>query len=118
MFQYEVGSAVESNPAFMVVAENMKDFPGIKTGEDYLFHVKKLLQQSQLKYSFGKKVYEKNIGSKSFYVLEGKMDIMGKTVTQEYISTVTEGFCLSFILTYTTKQEKKKLYKFINGTKI
>jgi hypothetical protein len=37
VYQYERGSAVEYNPSFMLVAENIINAPGIKTGSDYLF---------------------------------------------------------------------------------
>lgn len=54
VFKHEVGAAVEYNPSFMIVAENTKNFPGIKNGEDYLFHAKNLLKQTQIPYSFEK----------------------------------------------------------------
>lgn len=59
VFKYEVGAAVEFNLLFMIVAENTKNFTGIKNGKDYLFHAKKLLKQSQMSYSFEKEVFEK-----------------------------------------------------------
>ena len=63
VFKYEVGAAVEYNPSFMLVAENTKNCPGIKNGKDYLFHVKKLLEQPQMSYSFEKEVFEQKIGN-------------------------------------------------------
>jgi hypothetical protein len=50
VYQFERGSAVEYNPSIMLVAENVKNFPGIKNGSDYLFQARKMLGQSQIKY--------------------------------------------------------------------
>ncbi|CAL2079110.1 hypothetical protein [Tenacibaculum sp. 190524A02b] len=118
VFKHEVGAAVEYNPSFMLVAENTKNFPGIKNGKDYLFHAKKALLQSQMSYSFEKEVFEKEIGRSSFHVMEVKFDYMGKIIIQEYISTVIKGFSLSFIISYTTEEEKNELYEVINNIKI
>lgn len=118
VFKHEVGSAVEYNPSFMVVAENIKNSPGIKNGSDYLFHAKKLLEQSQMSYYFEKEFYKKTIGKSKFYIMEAKLDYMNQTIIQDYISTVTNGFSLSFIVSYTTKEQKNELYKIINKIKI
>ncbi len=37
-FKYEKGAPVDFNPSILLVAENLKSNPGIKTGEDYLFN--------------------------------------------------------------------------------
>lgn len=118
VFKHEVGAAVEYNPSFMIVAENTKNFPGIKNGKDYLFHAKKLLKQTQMSYSFEKEVFEQKIGKSLFHVMEAKLDYMGKIIIQEYISTVNRGFSLSFIISYTTEEEKNELYEVINNIKI
>ena len=118
IFKHEVGAAVEFNPSFMIVAENTKNFPGIKNGKDYLFHAKQFLKQTQIPYSFEKEVFEKKIGDSLFHVMEARLDYMGKIVIQEYISTVNKGFTLSFIIIYSTEEEKKELYEVINNIKI
>jgi len=118
VFKHEVGAAVEFNPSFMIVAENTRGFPGIKNGKDYLFHAKKALQQTQMAYSFEKEIVERKIGSSLFHVMEAKLDYMGKIIIQEYISTVDKKFSLSFIISYTTDEEKNELYEVINKVKI
>ena len=118
VFKHEVGAAVEYNPSFMIVAENTKNFPGIKNGKDYLFHAKKLMKQTQMSYSFEKEVFEQTIGRSLFHNMETKLDYMGKTIIQEYISTVNKGFSLCFIISYTNEEEKNELYDVINNIKI
>ncbi|MEM6805691.1 MAG: hypothetical protein AAF696_30110 [Bacteroidota bacterium] len=116
--KYEWGAAVEFNPSLMLVAENTKLSPGIKTGKDYLFHAKRLLKVSQIEYYFEKEVYEKQIGNSLFYVLEAKFDYLGMTIIQEYISTVSKGFSLSFIVSYVSEKDRKELEKFIDNIEI
>jgi hypothetical protein len=118
VFKHEVGAAVEFNPNFMLLAENTKNLPGIKNGKDYLFHAEKLMKQTQMSYSFEREVFEKKIGNSLFYVLETRLDYMGEIISQEYISTVKNGFTLSFIITYSTEEEKNELYEVINNVKI
>ena len=118
IFKHEVGAAVESNPSFLIIAENTAGFPGIKNGKDYLFHSKKLLEQSQLPYYFEKDVIETQIGDSEFHVLEAKLDILGKTIIQEYMTTVVNGFSLSFVISYTNDEERAELNKIIASIKI
>jgi len=115
ILKYEFGSAVDSNPSFMALAENVKNFPGIKRGKDYLFHSKKLLQKSLPdKCSFEKDFYEKSIGNMEFDVMEVKINHLNQTIIQEYFSTIKKGFCLSFIISYSNDEEKKELYSIID----
>ena len=51
-------------------------------------------------------------------MMEAKLDYMGKIIIQEYISTVSKDFTLSFIISYTTEEEKQELYEIINNIKI
>lgn len=102
----------------MVLAENTNNFPGIKTGKDYLFHAKRSLGLAAVDYYFEKEVFEKTIGETTFYVLEAKFDFLNNTITQEYITTVTNGFSLGFIATYSTEDQRKELYEIINHIKL
>lgn len=43
---------------------------------------------------------------------------MGKTIIQEYLTTVNKKFSLSFIISYVTQEEKNELCELINNTKI
>ena len=118
IFKYEYGSAVEFNPSFMIIAENKKSFPGMKNGADYLFHAKRMLEQTQLEYYFEKDFYDKTIGKTKFYVMEAKLNNLNKTITQEFITTISDGFSLSFVASYSTEDEKNELYRIINSIKI
>lgn len=118
IFKYELGAAVEYNPSFMVIAENISHAPGVKRGSDYLFHTKKLLQQGQVHYTFAEEMTEKTIGTASFDGMQGYLDLMGKKITQDYFTTIKNGFSLSFVATYTNEEEKSEIYDLIDRIKI
>lgn len=50
--------------------------------------------------------------------MEAKLNSMGKTIIQEYLTTVNKKFSLSFIISYVTQEEKNELCELINNTKI
>lgn len=118
IFKYEFGSAVEFNPSFMIIAENINKIPGIKRGKDYLFHAQQQLDKSPLPYTFEKEIYEKKIGKSSFDVLTCHLEYNNQSIIQEYLTTLSNGFSLSFILSYSTEQEKDELYELINNIKM
>lgn len=118
VFKHELGAPVDFNPSFMIVAENTQLHPGIKKGSDYLFHTKKLLEQSQMAYYFEKEMFERRIGSKTFHILEAKIDHTNQTIIQEYISTVTNGFTLSFIISFTSEDDREELYEVLENIKM
>lgn len=115
--KYEVGSPVESNPSFIAIAENIKGLPGIKDGKDYLFHVKKLLGQTQLNYIIKDGFEKQTIAGHEFYILSAQINANGKVMTQNYFSTLIDGFCFSFVTTYTSEDENKELMDVIKAIK-
>lgn len=117
IFKHPLGARVDYNPSFISLVENVSVFAGIKTGEDYLFHVQKLLGKTPLEYQF-EEVYERRVGTKLFHVLELKADYMGEKIQQSYWCTITKGFCVSFILSYHSEKEQEELMEIINKVKI
>jgi len=117
VFKHQLGAAVEFNPSFMIIAENTENLPGIKVGKDYLYHAKKMLTQTQMGYEFEKDMAEKRIDSELFHTLIASLDLGGKTITQEYNTTVKNGFSLSFVCSYTDEDERAELFSIIDNIK-
>jgi len=116
--QYELGSPVEYNPSIGIVAENTKNFPGIKSGSDYLFQLRKLLKQSQFKYDYIDSVFVKEtINQTDFYKMNCDLNYMGITIKQTYYSTILKGFSFGIIISYNNEQQKSDLLKAINSMK-
>jgi len=118
VFQYEVGSAVDFNPGFMLMAENLKAFPGIKTGSDYLFQVRRAMKQSQFQYDSIDDEFKKIIiDNQEYYLMNTSVSYAGYTIRQEYYSTLQDGFCISAIISYNDDEQKSVLKKVINSMK-
>jgi hypothetical protein len=116
MFQHEVGSAVKSNPNIMIIAENLKNAPGVKDGGDYLFHTRKLIEQSQFKYDYLSKDFAiEKIGGIEFYRMDARMSYSGLEINQLYYSTVLRGFSFNIILSYSSDEEKAVLMESVNS---
>ena len=89
------------NPNFMVIAEKLSFFQGVKNGSGYLGEVKKQLKtlSSTLPYNLDKEVYTEKVGGKDFSVLEATIKSGNVKLTQKYYACVLNGYALSFITT-------------------
>ncbi len=115
MFQHEKGAPVDFNPSFTLVAENIATAPGIKSGNDYLFHARKMMERGQIKYSFGKEVYNKTIGNRDFAVMETSLDFNGLLVKQHYYFTIINQFSFFFIGAFMDDAQLQDLEKVVNS---
>jgi hypothetical protein len=116
VFQHEYGSPVQFNPNFLVVAENVKAAPGMRTGSDYLFQSRRLLTQSQFQYDRIDETFEKEtINGTDFYKMNAEVSLMGITIRQIYYSTILKGFSFNVIISYSSDEQKDSLLKVINS---
>jgi len=117
LYKYELGT-VKFNPSFVVVAEKMEPATRFQNGKEYLQRARYNLSKTKANYRFEKEIVEKTIGSQRFYLLASKSTINDFTVTQEYITTIMNGFSLSFVISYITETERQELYEIVNQIKI
>ena len=116
VFKYETGSPVDFNPSYMFIAENVMKAPGVKTGSDYFFNARKILEQSQTPYKHIDEEYStKNLGGKDFYVMNTEIEYMGISIYQAYYCRVDNGFALNLIISYSTDDEKDELEKIVES---
>lgn len=117
-YEHEVGSAVAYNPNLMLVAENIQKAPGIKTGNDYLFQARKLLEQSQFRYDHLDQEFEKEvINGMTFYKMNTALNYADLLIKQTYYSTVIKGFSFNVIISFVEEEQKLDLLKTINSLK-
>ena len=103
--KYEKGAPVNFNPSIMMICENIKVAPGVKTGSDYLFQARKAMKLSAVKYDRMDSVYKKvQIGGADFYMMNAEMRFGEVTIMQRYLAYTVNGFCLLAILTYDTDE--------------
>ncbi|WP_299337419.1 hypothetical protein [uncultured Psychroserpens sp.] len=111
---YELGSVFTYNPSIIIVAENIKMFPQVTRGSDYLVEAKKILKGTSLGYEFEMGTEPKIIDGKSFDIMNVTGNYMGNQFSQKYMSTITKGFSLSFILSYNSDDQLNQLMEAIN----
>jgi hypothetical protein len=118
VFKYEQGAAVEFNPSISIIAENLKNYSGIKSGADYLFHTSRILAQSQVKYEHIDKEFVKEvINGTDFYTMHAEMNFMGQNIKQIYYSAIIKGFSFDVIISYADEDQKNELLSLINAMK-
>jgi len=116
VYEHKIGAAVEYNPSFMLVAENLKNFPAIKTGDQYLDNAKKLLTNSAMKITkIDDKYTKRTINGIDFYTMDVTMDVESYPVHQKYMATIKDGFALGFIYSYSNEAQKAQLEKVTNS---
>lgn len=113
--KHPIGTPVSFNPSISCVAERISHMPGLKTGQDYLFHAKKLLQSSQMKVSFPKKFSNQSLGGHDFGVMYVDMNIRGTRLHQKYYATLLKGYALAFVISFSTNEDELALQNILNS---
>ncbi|MDN8588472.1 hypothetical protein Q0V21_06800 [Paenibacillus sp. 11B] len=96
-------------PSAMAIAEKVSLLQGIRTGKDYLEATKKFMVNSQFPYEY-KEFTTETIGGKEMDLMQITMDAgNGSTITQDYYSTIIEGYAFNFIFTYLDDTSKAEI---------
>jgi hypothetical protein len=111
--KHPLGSPVPFNPNIIVMAEMVRQMPGIQRGKDYHFQVKKTLEAGQMQISFSNGDYTEQLGGVEFDVMDQEVKIRNLTVKQRYCTTIKKGYALSLILSFTTDEEEASLRKIV-----
>lgn len=117
-FKYEVGAPVDSNPNVISVGENVKFVPGVKTGKDYFFHVKKLFAQTGMDVKYLGDYKSRVIGGVIFDQLDTEMSFAGAQIYQSYYAARRGGHILGIIQTYSNDAEKAETDVIIDSIKL
>ena len=116
IYEYELGSAVDYNPSLLLIAENLRNAPGIRTGADYLFHARKFLAHAEVQYDhIDEEFGEVDISGVPFHLMNTNINYLGNDIKQRYYSTVLHGFSLNMIITYVDDEQRAELEKSINS---
>lgn len=107
--EHAIGSPVESNAVFQVIAERISQAPGIRSGKDYLFQLERMLTNGSLPYtSIGPPGVEQ-VGTHAFFRQQFELNMNDRRIRQSYIVSVDRDYALGFILTYSTPEELEAL---------
>jgi len=108
--------AGQYNPNYLMLAENLRNIPGVTTGADYLAQNKKVMEASQMPFTHIDSDFKKrDINGIEFYEMKATMDIQGIKVQQVYLATIKDKFALGVVYSYMTEAEKAELEKYISS---
>ena len=113
--KYEMGSPVPFNPSIASLADKVAQYPGIKRGSDYLYHVKNSLKASPMNFDFPDDIYTRPVSNISFDIMPAILTIGEKTVKQEYYAARIKDYVLGMVLTYTSEEELAELLEIVNN---
>lgn len=111
--QYPLGGE-ELGASFMSVAEKVSKLQGIESGKDYLEASKKLMEQSGVPYEYHE-ITTAKVGGKDFDVMQVTLDAGDFVVTQDYYSTLIEGYAFNFISTYVDDASKASIDEIVQS---
>jgi hypothetical protein len=103
-------------PSIVSVAEKVSLLQGVKNGKDYLEASKKLLTESKLPYTF-QEIKSIKVGGKDMDVMQASIKSGTTVVTQDYYSTIIDGYAFSFILSYVDDSSKAETDKILESVK-
>ena len=87
----------------------------VKTGEDYLAAVKKLLPYAQVAYQVEEDIGSENINGQDFGVLTLKVEGPVGTVRQKYYAVAKRDYALFCISTYTNEADRQLMTKAMSS---
>ncbi|WP_317933484.1 hypothetical protein [Halioxenophilus sp. WMMB6] len=99
-FKYPPGAPGKLNPNIISVAENVGLYPGIKTGCDYLEHVRAVFNRADMAVELSDSCMARTIGKAQLGYLELRMNLNGVAVLQQLYACIKNQHALSFTLTY------------------
>ena len=116
IFKQKPGSnTTEFNPSIMLMAENLKNAPGVRSGDAYLTQSRKVLTSGSMKYDSIDETFEKRmINGWEFYTMNVAINYNGVPVKQTYLATVKDGFAIGLIYSYGDDAQKAELEKYIS----
>ena len=114
-FELPIGTPTTFNPSISGVAERVRDMPGIKRGEDYHSHSRKLLESSPIDVTFPQDISTETLGGIDFDILHVQIRVPGVTVQQKHYATIMKGYALIFIVSYISDIQKATLDAALNS---
>jgi len=116
VFRSQPGAPAETyNNNISCVAEIVSHLPGITSGKDYIYHLKKLLQSGRVSIIFDKDIPKLNFGGNDFYRLNTSISLTGYKIHQEYFVTLINGYILAFITNYSGSEQHGTIDNCINS---
>jgi hypothetical protein len=116
--EHPPGAPVDSSASIMAIAENVAFMPGIKNGQDYFFHTKKLFEQINAPVEIVGGYTARKIGGQMFDRMDLKMTIMGQSIQQRMYAARHGEWIVGIVSAYQTDQQLAELDKILDSIKL
>jgi hypothetical protein len=111
----EMGAPVDENPNIVIGVENLEGLPGIKTAEDYLFHTRKSLKNSNITFNYlSEEAETENINGTEYSLLKTRLTYMGMDIQQTLYSTIIKRFSFNVTISYVSPEHREILLSIID----
>ena len=117
-YQFAPGTPTNRNSSLMGVADNISLFPGVKSSCDYLYSVKQLLKQSQVKMDFEDECLNQQINRQNISYFNAKMTVGENIVHQKYMACLAGDYAIAIIYTVVNEEDTSELDATLNSLKL
>ena len=114
-----LGTKTESNPTLLIVAEKVSP-SSARNGREYVEHISEMLADSIIRdgdktipYAKAGKIREFSVGGEDWHRADLTARLGDRTVHQSYISTVIDGYALSFVIAAMSEPEIQELERYV-----
>ena len=117
-FMYPIPKKDGYNPSFGCTAENMKFYPGMKSGKDFLESYMASRMKGQVKATFPEQIKKISINGSHFFMLPIESFFNTYHVKQKYFVTASKGYFLTFLATYESQIDYDKIDNIIKSIRL
>lgn len=117
-FRHAPGSPVDFNPSVMAVTESLALAPGVKTGSDYFFHMRRMLEKSGLNFSVTQEPAPYTIDGQSFDQAKTRVEMMEKQINQTVYMTRHDDNMVMFIQQWVTDEDLQATQAIVDSIKL
>ena len=97
-----------------ILVERIGPRSSTKSARDYLISAQKMLKRSPMRYEATDSISKEVIGGRLFYRLHARIVNGQQDITQEYYSTLMDGFSFNFILTCSGEDSRQQLRQILS----
>jgi len=118
MFKDPPGTPVEFNPSVIGVAESVLMSPGVKSGKDYFFHARKVMEQSSIAPEIIGDYSTRKIGGQMFDRMETRLDANGITVNQRLYAAKHDNHIILIVQSYKDETQEKETAAVLDSIRL
>ena len=117
-FRDPPGTPSQFNENIIIMVEQVKAFPGVRDGGDYLELMKTTLNASALTYEYDQIEADQPLGEMKTHAMNMRMQMGGMTIRQRIYAVRMSDYVLSVILSYESDEELAALKQIVDGMKL